>query len=93
MRITYDPAKRARTLEERGLDFRDAAKVFSGFHLSKADLRRDYGEERRIGIGSLDGVAVVLVWTDRKDGRRIISMRKADKDEREEYLRQVDRSG
>jgi uncharacterized DUF497 family protein len=26
MRITYDPAKRARTLAERGLDFADAAR-------------------------------------------------------------------
>ena len=30
MKITYDPAKRAKTLEERGLDFEDAAVVFAG---------------------------------------------------------------
>lgn len=30
MRVTYDPDKRARTLEERGLDFEDAAVVFDG---------------------------------------------------------------
>jgi len=30
MRITFDSAKRARTLAERGLDFMDAALVFAG---------------------------------------------------------------
>jgi len=28
MRVTYDPEKRDRTLEERGLDFDDAGVVF-----------------------------------------------------------------
>jgi uncharacterized DUF497 family protein len=30
MRITYDPAKRQKTLDERGLDFEDAPAVFAG---------------------------------------------------------------
>ena len=30
MAITFDPAKRARTLAERGLDFADANLVFAG---------------------------------------------------------------
>jgi uncharacterized DUF497 family protein len=34
MRITYDPQKRADTLEYRGLDFDDALKVFAGPHFS-----------------------------------------------------------
>jgi len=30
MKITFDPVKRAVTLAERGIDFEDAAEVFSG---------------------------------------------------------------
>jgi uncharacterized DUF497 family protein len=30
MRVTFDPAKRAKTLAERGLDFADAEVVFAG---------------------------------------------------------------
>jgi uncharacterized DUF497 family protein len=30
MRLTYDPQKRADTLEHRGLDFDDAVEVFDG---------------------------------------------------------------
>jgi uncharacterized DUF497 family protein len=32
MRITCDPAKRQRTLQERGLDMRRAKEIFAGYH-------------------------------------------------------------
>lgn len=78
MEISYDPAKRATTLEERGLDFVDAPEVFSGPVFELADDRFDYGEERHITIGMLRGRMVVLVWTLRGAARHIISMRKAN---------------
>jgi uncharacterized DUF497 family protein len=93
MRIDYDPAKRRRTIEERGLDFEGAPEVFAGFHVTAPDLRRDYGEERWITAGLLGAIPVVLVWTDRKESRRIISMRKADKDERQSYFERRSGSG
>jgi uncharacterized DUF497 family protein len=93
MKVTYDADKRRRTLKERGLDFEDAPKVFSGFHLTGPDLRQDYGESREITAGLLDGTVVVLVWTERDESRRIISMRKADRDEREIYFEELERSG
>ena len=74
MRITYDPKKRRKTLKERGLDFEDAPKVFAGVHYTDADTRMDYGESREISVGMLGEHIVVLVWTERDDGRRIISM-------------------
>ena len=75
MRITCDPAKRARTLAERGLDLRRAKEVFDGLHLTRADDRFDYGEPRFVTIGWLDERLVVFVWTPRGSARRIISMR------------------
>src|SRR5687767_9144166 len=44
MEISFDPAKRARTLSERGLDFADAARVFAGPTVTIEDDRQDYGE-------------------------------------------------
>lgn len=44
MRITFDPAKRDKTLQERGLDFADAEIVFEGVTLEIEDKRHDYGE-------------------------------------------------
>jgi len=39
MRITFDPAKRERTLRQRSLDFRDAPKVFAGPRFTFEDKR------------------------------------------------------
>jgi uncharacterized DUF497 family protein len=78
VRITYDPAKREWALRERELDFNDAREVFAGPALTVPDLRGDYGEDRYITYGRLHGRMVVLVWTPRGAGRRIISMRKVN---------------
>ncbi|MBR4737410.1 MAG: BrnT family toxin, partial [Rhodocyclaceae bacterium] len=53
MKIEYDPAKRAKTLRERGLDFEDAREVFAGEHITKEDTRKDYGEPRFATAGLL----------------------------------------
>lgn len=75
MKITCDPAKRERTLRERGIDFFDAAKVFSGRTLTLMDDRIDYGEVRYQTYGFLGGRVVMVVWTDRAPARHVISMR------------------
>jgi len=85
MRITFDPAKRDRTLRERNIDFRDAAIVFEGPTIDIPDLRRDYGEARIITAGLLRGRLVIVVWTPRGDARHIISMRKANDREQAKY--------
>lgn len=76
MKISYDLAKRALTLANRGLDFDDASKLFERRTLTVLDDRMDYGEVRFITYGWLDDVAVALVWTQRSSTRRIISMRR-----------------
>ena len=83
--IEFDEAKRAATLEARGLDMARAGEVFAGATLTVEDDRRDYGEDRFIPIGFLDDVMVVLVWTPRDGAYRIISMRKANERERTLY--------
>jgi uncharacterized DUF497 family protein len=92
MKISYDAKKRARTLIERGLDFEDAAELFVRMHYGDLDERRNYGEPREISVGVVRGEVVVVVWTERGDTRRIISMRKADRDERADYNEFLDRS-
>lgn len=90
MALSYDPEKRQLTLERRGLDFEDAKEAFAGQHFDRIDDRQDYGETRWISVGAIKTVIVVIVWTWRNNIRRIISMRKADKDERAAYLAKLD---
>ena len=78
MGITFDPAKRAKTLAERGLDFEDAAKVFAGLTLTLLDDRQDYGELRFQTYGLLDGRLVMVVWAPRGADRHVMSMRKCN---------------
>ena len=78
MRVTFDPAKRARTLAERGLDFEDAAIVFDGTTVEIEDRRRSYGETRIICYGLLAGRLVVIGYTPRGAARHVFSMRKAN---------------
>ena len=78
MGITYDPAKRARTLATRGLDFEDAPLVFEGTTVEVEDTRKDYGEKRIICYGLLDGRFVVIGYTPRGEDQHIFSMRKAN---------------
>jgi len=70
MRVTYDPEKRERTLRERGLDFEDAAHVFSGMTLEVEDTRKDYGEERIICFGWLAGR---MLWSATPRVARIVT--------------------
>ena len=78
MRVTADPAKRNKTLAERGLDFNDAVAVFDGLTVEVEDTRKDYGEKRIICYGLLAGRLVVIGYTLRGKVRHIFSMRKAN---------------
>ena len=90
MKITYDPAKRAWTLGNRGLDFEDAVSVFAGATLDLTDDRMDYGEPRWVTYGLLGNRMVALVWTPRGAGRHIISMRKTNDREQQAYRSRLD---
>jgi uncharacterized DUF497 family protein len=85
MGISYDSAKRDRTLAERKLDFADAGKLFAGVTLTLEDDRQDYGEPRFQTYGLLDGRLVMVVWTPRGVDRHIISMRKCNAREKARY--------
>ena len=90
MPITFDPAKRDKTLDERGLDFADADAVINGAIFEFVDDRFDYGEERITTVGFIEARMVVVVWTARGDDRHIISMRHAHAKEQQRYKARLD---
>lgn len=57
--------------------------------LTVAGDRKDYGEERFIKVGFLDGRMVFVAWTPRGADRRIISMRKANRREQAKYGKRI----
>ena len=90
MEISFDPAKRAVTLRERGIDFIDAVKVFEGRVFTLEDDRENYPERRFQTYGLLDERLVVVVWLEADRGRRIISMRKCNDREQRKYRGRLD---
>ncbi len=92
MKISFDPAKRAATLADRGFDFADAAKVFGGKTFTLLDDRFEYGEERYQTYGLLDGRLVMVVWTPRGEYHHIISMRKCNDKEKAKYRHRLGES-
>ena len=82
----WDAAKNALNLAKHGISLEDAQDIFAGPILVAEDTRREYGEVRKLAIGSLYGlVVIVVVYTERAGRIRLISARKANRSERREY--------
>lgn len=84
--LTWDEAKRCRNLRRHGLDFAQAHAVLdSRFRLDIRIVRQ--GEARTQSISYALGFLAVLtvVHTERDGATRVISFRRASKDEREVY--------
>jgi len=82
----WDNAKQQTNLRKHRLDFADAPTVFAGATFTVEDERFDYGEDRYITLGLLGDTVVVIAHTERDDVIRVISMRKATKNEQNIYF-------
>jgi uncharacterized protein len=81
MKYTWHESKRQINLKKHEVEFSDAEKVFAVPTFTFEDNRLDYNEERWVTLGLLYDQVVVIVHTETENEIRIISMRKADKDE------------
>ncbi len=85
MKFEWDENKRKLNLAKHGIDFKDAQQIFDGITFTFKDDRYDYGEDRYITIGMLGGTVVVVAHTESDDVIRLISIRKATKNEQKLY--------
>ena len=83
MLFERDEGKRRANLAKRLIDFQDATQIFDRPVFEK--VQRRHGEERAFAIGLMGGVEIVVVYVMRGERRRIISARRAHRDERQEY--------
>lgn len=88
MRFEWDEKKNQANRAKHGMDFIQAGQITA--LIFQADVREDYGEDRWIGFGLVGNTVVALIFTlPSQDVMRILSLRKADKDEQENYYRQT----
>ena len=81
----WDEQKSLANQEKHKLSFEVAILIWDGFVYEWPDLRLEYGEDRISAIGEIDGRAVFIAYTWRNGRRRIISARKADRNEQRSY--------
>jgi uncharacterized DUF497 family protein len=85
----FDPSKRLRTIEDRGLDFIDAVALFDGRPMLTAPSNRNDEERyKSVTIGD-DGKLYSVIWTWREGDFWIISFRRAHNDEARRYREHV----
>jgi len=86
----WDETKNRSNIRKHGFDFADAKQMFEGILLVHPDARKDYGENRWIGIGMIRGRVAVIVFTERGPQIiRVISLRKATSRERKQYEKAI----
>lgn len=88
MQFEWDDEKEQINIRKHGIDFETASRVFKDENrLELYDEEHSEFEDRYITIGVIDEIAYVImvVYTEREEAIRIISARKATKQEREMY--------
>ncbi|MHB8384059.1 MAG: BrnT family toxin [Candidatus Binataceae bacterium] len=85
MGYQWDPAKNAANVKKHGIDFDYAIRAFDGRIVEWPDLRRDYGEPRMLMVGEVEARLITIAFTRRSGDLRIISARRASRNERTTY--------
>ena len=89
MKFEWDEAKRQSNIHKHGIDFTDVAALFDGISITILDDRVDYGEDRFLTFGMLNGIVLAIVHTETDTVIRIISARKATRNEEKNYFREI----
>lgn len=86
----WDQEKNRTNIEKHGIGFSTAIRIFEGPVITQLDNSRDYGEVRQQTIGAVANVLVILVVHTDRDGRvRVISARRANRQERKRYEEEI----
>lgn len=91
MRFEWDAEKARRNKAKHGESF-EMVRLFD-FDNAKIveDDELDYGEERLVAIGLIRDRIYIVVFVERGDVVRVISLRKADRNEADEYVEYLEK--
>ena len=90
MKFEWDENKNEANIRKRGIDFNDIPEIFHDPMIVNFADRIDYNEERYIGIGVLRTLVAVVVFVEKGDDIiRIISARKANKNESKTFEKET----
>lgn len=81
----WDEEKRISDLHKHGIDFLRAKELWNGPVVETVSPQSQHNEERIIAIGLAAGRCIAVIYTWRNGSRRLISARRARKNEQEVY--------
>lgn len=85
----WDDEKAEANWRKHGVTFAQAVVAMSdAFAIERFDEREDYGEERINLIGMCEGKLLHVTYTEREPHFRIISARRAEQHEQDNYYRE-----
>lgn len=85
-RFEWDDRKAATNLRKHDVSF-DLARLVFDDPMALDELDDEESEDRFARLGMVNGVLLMVIYTQRRDRIRIISARKADKNEQTDYFR------
>jgi uncharacterized protein len=88
MEITFDTRKNSWNIRNRGLSFERATDFDFETAVYSLDQRHEYGEDRIVALGYLDGRLYVMCFVETETGIRVISFRRANLREVKKYEKQ-----
>jgi uncharacterized protein len=84
-KFEWDEVNRERNLAKHGLDFVEVSEFHWEQALVVVDQRKEYGEDRFVAYGPLQGRVVIVVFSRREGIIRVISLRRANEREKRFY--------
>ncbi len=89
MTFEWDENKRLKNIDDHGIDFIRAKEIWSNPVLEFKSPQNHHDEERFLAVGQIEIEFITVVYTWRGDNRRLISARKARKNEKENYENEI----
>jgi uncharacterized DUF497 family protein len=90
MDVTYDPAKDTANVAKHGVSLAGAVSIVWDRAVIWPDHRRNYGEPRMVALAPIGQRLHCVVFVDRDNARRIISLRRANQREFDLYEAQTE---
>jgi uncharacterized protein len=86
LEFEWDPANDEANELKHDISFTEAIMVFDDpQHIVEDATRPEHGEKRTIAVGRVGPFVMAVIFTERQQRRRIISARRARRNERERY--------
>ncbi|MBI2337391.1 MAG: BrnT family toxin [Deltaproteobacteria bacterium] len=90
MNFEWDPIKNSQNQKKHGVSFEEASLIWEGVHLEVKNIAYSTEEEiRHATMGWIREIIYVAIWTKRGNKIRLISVRRASKNEEKVFFKKI----